>query len=573
MVRKHLESAEVKCTYCNFNKYVDPNVDNERMERALVTELKSELAYWGLDQGSRPIRSIYFGAKNVRVNAGYPEKCLFVVHGHRDIYGETLRTLRSIGINRYSLGIQSFQGHILTELGRDHSPSTALRSMLDARSVWPGKVSMDLIMGHSGQTLDDWTKELRFTMDIVDDHLSLYHLTVEPGTEDVLQGRTILPDSDLSTDMYEATVEITREAGFEHYEVSNFARNQAYSMHNSGHWLGIDYLGTRPYWMDERMRGSRDWMDAIEPEDTKRELLVLGMRTRRDRDATAWCIDAGLLELSAASLSPTERGMAVADELSEIELAENEMPGLIALRQKYGPQQVLKGARIVGSLHMTIQTAVLIETLTALGAEVTWTSCNIFSTQDRVFAWKGETDEEYIWCLKQQIYAFKDGKGPNLILDDGGDLTTLIHEEYPQLLAEIKGISEETTTGVHHLYKMLKDGKLKVPAINVNDSRATDIMIAGKVAVVAGYGDVGKGSAAALKGMGARVLVTEIDPINALQAAMEGYEVTTMEEAVKEGNIFVTTTGCRDIIRGEHFAVMRDDSIVCNIGHFDIELD
>ncbi|KAF9122965.1 S-adenosyl-L-homocysteine hydrolase, partial [Mortierella sp. 14UC] len=222
----------------------------------------------------------------------------------------------------------------------------------------------------------------------------------------------------------------------------------------------------------------------------------------------------------------------------EIELAENEMPGLIALRQKYGPSQILKGARIVGSLHMTIQTAVLIETLTALGAEVTWTSCNIFSTQDHaaaaiaesgvpVFAWKGETDEEYMWCLEQQLYAFKDGKGPNLILDDGGDLTTLIHESYPQLLADIKGISEETTTGVHHLYKMLKENKLKVPAINVNDSvtkskfdnlygcreslidgikRATDVMIAGKVAVVAGYGDVGKGSAAALKGMGARVL-------------------------------------------------------------------
>ncbi|KAG0094803.1 S-adenosyl-L-homocysteine hydrolase [Podila epicladia] len=289
----------------------------------------------------------------------------------------------------------------------------------------------------------------------------------------------------------------------------------------------------------------------------------------------------------------------------EIELAENEMPGLMALRQKYGPSQVLKGARIAGSLHMTIQTAVLIETLTALGAEVTWTSCNIFSTQDHaaaaiaesgvpVFAWKGETDEEYLWCLEQQLLAFKDNKGPNLILDDGGDLTTLIHENHPHLLNEIKGISEETTTGVHHLYKMLKENKLKVPAINVNDSvtkskfdnlygcreslidgikRATDVMIAGKVAVVAGYGDVGKGSAAALKGMGARVIVTEIDPINALQAAMEGYEVTTMEDAVKEANIFVTTTGCRDIIRGEHFAVMKDDSIVCNIGHFDIELD
>ncbi|KAG0264958.1 S-adenosyl-L-homocysteine hydrolase [Actinomortierella ambigua] len=271
----------------------------------------------------------------------------------------------------------------------------------------------------------------------------------------------------------------------------------------------------------------------------------------------------------------------------EIELAENEMPGLMALRKKYGPQQVLKGARVAGSLHMTIQTAVLIETLTALGAEVTWTSCNIFSTQDHaaaaiaesgvpVFAWKGETDEEYMWCLEQQLRAFNGGKGPNMILDDGGDLTTLIHENHPDLLAEIKGISEETTTGVHHLYKMLKENKLKVPAINSlidGIKRATDVMIAGKVAVVAGYGDVGKGSAAALRGMGARVLVTEIDPINALQAAMEGYEVTTMEDAVTEGNIFVTTTGCRDIIRGEHFLLMKDDSIVCNIGHFDIELD
>ncbi|KAJ3369214.1 S-adenosyl-L-homocysteine hydrolase [Allomyces arbusculus] len=289
----------------------------------------------------------------------------------------------------------------------------------------------------------------------------------------------------------------------------------------------------------------------------------------------------------------------------EIELAENEMPGLMALRAKYGAAKPLAGARIAGCLHMTIQTAVLIETLVVLGAEVTWSSCNIFSTQDHaaaaiakagipVFAWKGETDDEYIWCIEQQLTAFKDGKPLNMILDDGGDLTTLVHDKYPQFLAGIKGLSEETTTGVHHLYRMVKEGKLKVPAINVNDSvtkskfdnlygcreslidgikRATDVMIAGKVAIVAGYGDVGKGCAAALKGMGARVIVTEIDPINALQAAMEGYEVTTMEAAVQEGNIFVTTTGCRDIITGEHFVQMKDDAIVCNIGHFDIEID
>ncbi|KAJ2386008.1 S-adenosyl-L-homocysteine hydrolase [Coemansia sp. RSA 2611] len=289
----------------------------------------------------------------------------------------------------------------------------------------------------------------------------------------------------------------------------------------------------------------------------------------------------------------------------DIELSENEMPGLMYLRKKYGPSQPLKGARIAGCLHMTIQTAVLIETLTALGAEVTWSSCNIFSTQDHaaaaiaatgvpVYAWKGETDEEYLWCIEQTLASFKDGKPLNMILDDGGDLTTMVHDKYPQYLADIKGVSEETTTGVHHLYKMFADGKLKVPAINVNDSvtkskfdnlygcreslidgikRATDVMIAGKVSVVAGYGDVGKGCAAALRGMGARVLVTEIDPINALQAAMEGYEVTTMEEAVVEGNIFVTTTGNRDIITGAHMANMKEDAIVCNIGHFDIEID
>ncbi|KAM0562443.1 hypothetical protein ACHAPJ_002133 [Fusarium lateritium] len=289
----------------------------------------------------------------------------------------------------------------------------------------------------------------------------------------------------------------------------------------------------------------------------------------------------------------------------EIELAENEMPGLMQTRTKYAADQPLAGARIAGCLHMTIQTAVLIETLTALGAEVTWTSCNIFSTQDHaaaaiaaagvpVFAWKGETEEEYNWCLEQQLTAFKDNKKLNLILDDGGDLTTLVHQKYPDMLKDCFGVSEETTTGVHHLYRMLKDNKLLVPAINVNDSvtkskfdnlygcreslvdgikRATDVMIAGKVAVVAGFGDVGKGCAMALHGMGARVLVTEIDPINALQAAMAGYQVTTMEKAAKIGQIFVTTTGCRDILTGEHFEAMPNDAIVCNIGHFDIEID
>ncbi|PKX94358.1 adenosylhomocysteinase [Aspergillus novofumigatus IBT 16806] len=289
----------------------------------------------------------------------------------------------------------------------------------------------------------------------------------------------------------------------------------------------------------------------------------------------------------------------------EIELAEIEMPGLMAIRRKYAEDQPLKGARIAGCLHMTIQTAVLIETLTALGAEVTWTSCNIFSTQDHaaaaiaaagvpVFAWKGETEEEYQWCLEQQLNAFKDGQKLNLILDDGGDLTALVHSKYPEMLKGCYGVSEETTTGVHHLYRMLKEGKLLVPAINVNDSvtkskfdnlygcreslidgikRATDVMIAGKVAVVAGYGDVGKGCADALRSMGARVLVTEIDPINALQAAVQGYQVVTMEEAAPQGQIFVTTTGCRDILVGKHFEVMRNDAIVCNIGHFDIEID
>ncbi|CAH02640.1 adenosylhomocysteinase [Kluyveromyces lactis] len=289
----------------------------------------------------------------------------------------------------------------------------------------------------------------------------------------------------------------------------------------------------------------------------------------------------------------------------EIELAEHEMPGLIAIREAYGAEQPLKGARIAGCLHMTIQTAVLIETLVALGAEVTWSSCNIYSTQDHaaaaiaasgvpVFAWKGETEEEYLWCIEQQLFAFKDDKKLNLILDDGGDLTSLVHDKYPDMLMDCFGLSEETTTGVHHLYRMVKENKLKVPAINVNDSvtkskfdnlygcreslidgikRATDVMLAGKVAVVAGYGDVGKGCAAALRGFGARVIVTEIDPINALQAAMEGYQVIPMEEAVSSGQVFVTTTGCRDIITKEHFLQMPEDAIVCNIGHFDIEID
>jgi len=288
----------------------------------------------------------------------------------------------------------------------------------------------------------------------------------------------------------------------------------------------------------------------------------------------------------------------------ELTMAENEMPGLMHLRKKYGDSKPLKGARIAGCLHMTIQTACLIETLLELGAEVTWSSCNIFSTQDHaaaamakrgvpVYAWKGETDEEYVWCIEQTVY-FPDGKPLNMILDDGGDLTNLIHTKYPELLKDIKGLSEETTTGVHNLYKMFKKGELKVPAINVNDSvtkskfdnlygcreslvdgikRATDIMLGGKVAIVAGYGDVGKGSAQSLRGFGCRVIITEVDPINALQAACEGYEVATMEEAVGRANIFVTTTGCKDIITGAHFEQMKNDVVVCNIGHFDCEID
>ena len=289
----------------------------------------------------------------------------------------------------------------------------------------------------------------------------------------------------------------------------------------------------------------------------------------------------------------------------EIMLAEKEMPGLMSLRAKHGKAQPLKGARIAGCLHMTIQTAVLIETLIKLGAQVRWSSCNIFSTQDHaaaaiaaagipVFAWKGESEAEYNWCVERTI-EWPDGKGPNMILDDGGDLTAMLHQpRYAHLLADVRGISEETTTGVHALMKMLEKGTLKVPAFNVNDSvtkskfdnlygcresladgikRATDIMVAGKVVVVAGYGDVGKGCAKSMRGFGARVLVTEIDPICALQAAMEGFEVTTMEEAVREGDIFVTATGCCDIVTIEHMRRMKDEAIVCNIGHFDVEID
>ncbi|HVE44856.1 MAG TPA: adenosylhomocysteinase [Gammaproteobacteria bacterium] len=288
----------------------------------------------------------------------------------------------------------------------------------------------------------------------------------------------------------------------------------------------------------------------------------------------------------------------------EITIAETEMPGLMSLRSMYKEKQPLKGARIAGCLHMTIQTAVLIETLTALGAEVRWSSCNIFSTQDHaaaaiaaagipVFAWKGETEEEYAWCIQQTIEG-PGGWKPNLILDDGGDLTLTAHRTYPALLKNIKGISEETTTGVHRLYEMHKKGELKVPAINVNDSvtkskfdnlygcreslldgikRATDVMIAGKVAVVCGYGDVGKGCAQALRSFGAIVLITEIDPICALQAAMEGYRVVTMETAANQGNIFITTTGNVDVIRHEHMLQMKNEAIICNIGHFDSEID
>ncbi len=291
----------------------------------------------------------------------------------------------------------------------------------------------------------------------------------------------------------------------------------------------------------------------------------------------------------------------------EILMAEKEMPGLMSLRAQYAGKHPLKGARIAGCLHMTIETAVLIETLVSLGAEVTWTSCNIFSTTDHaaaaiakagvpVFAWKGETLEEYDWCLDQQIFGFKDGKGPNMLLDDGGDLTIWIHQKYPQLLTgpdAVRGLSEETTTGVHRLYEMAKKGELKVPAINVNDSvtkskfdnlygcresfldgikRATEVMIAGKAVLIAGYGDVGKGCAFAARGMGARVSVTEVDPINALQAAMEGFNVVTMDEACATADIICTATGCVDVVTGEHMMKMKDGAILANIGHFDSEI-
>jgi adenosylhomocysteinase len=289
----------------------------------------------------------------------------------------------------------------------------------------------------------------------------------------------------------------------------------------------------------------------------------------------------------------------------EIELAEAEMPGLMALRKEYGATQPLKGARIAGCLHMTIQTAVLIETLKALGAEVTWSSCNIFSTQDhaasaiaaagfQVYAWKGLNEEEFDWCIEQTLFFGEDRKPLNMILDDGGDLTNMVFDKYPELISGIKGLSEETTTGVHRLIERMKNGTLHLPAINVNDSvtkskfdnkygcreslvdairRATDVMMAGKVAVVAGFGDVGKGSADSLRNAGVRVIVTEIDPICALQAAMEGYEVKKFAAAVKEADIVVTATGNCDIVRGEHFKVMKDKAIVCNIGHFDNEID
>ena len=288
----------------------------------------------------------------------------------------------------------------------------------------------------------------------------------------------------------------------------------------------------------------------------------------------------------------------------EIKIAETEMPGLMAIREEYAGKNPLAGARIAGCLHMTIQTAVLIETLIDLGAEVRWSSCNIFSTQDQaaaaiaakdipVFAWKGETEEEAVWCIKQTIFG-PNGWRPNLILDDGGDLTQIMHDEFPELLADVKGLSEETTTGVHRLYEMMTDGSLKVPAINVNDSvtkskfdnlygcreslldgikRATDVMVAGKICVVLGYGDVGKGCAQAFKGMGATVMVTEIDPICALQAAMEGYRIVDMDEVAAMGDIFVTTTGNVNVINHDHMVAMQNEAIVCNIGHFDSEID
>ena len=305
------------------------------------------------------------------------------------------------------------------------------------------------------------------------------------------------------------------------------------------------------------------------------------------------------LKYKVADISLAEWGR------KEIRLAEAEMPGLMSIRAEFGPSQPLKGARIAGCLHMTIQTAVLIETLTALGAEVKWSSCNIFSTQDHaaaaiaaagigVYAWKGQTQAEADWCIEQTLFFGAADRPLNMILDDGGDLTNIVLDHYTELIAGIKGISEETTTGVHRLYERVTKGTLPMPAINVNDSvtkskfdnkygckeslvdsirRATDVMLAGKIAVVGGYGDVGKGSAASLAGAGCRVIVTEIDPICALQAAMDGFEVKKMIDAVKEADIIVTASGCRDLITGEHFKVMKDKAIVCNIGHFDIEID
>jgi adenosylhomocysteinase len=310
--------------------------------------------------------------------------------------------------------------------------------------------------------------------------------------------------------------------------------------------------------------------------------------------------------VTAEKLKFKVKDMSLADwGRKEITLAEAEMPGLMAIREEFGKQKPLKGARVAGCLHMTIQTAVLIETLVELGAEVTWSSCNIFSTQDHaaaaiakagipVFAWKGQNEQDFDWCIEQTLFAFEGGKPLNMILDDGGDLTNMVLDRFPELVPGVKGISEETTTGVHRLIERMNNGKLPLPAINVNDSvtkskfdnkygckescvdairRATDVMIAGKVAVVAGYGDVGKGSAASLRGAGARVIVTEIDPICALQAAMDGYAVKKMSEAIKEADILVTATGNCDILMAEHFLALKDKTIVCNIGHFDNEID
>jgi adenosylhomocysteinase len=329
-----------------------------------------------------------------------------------------------------------------------------------------------------------------------------------------------------------------------------------------------------------------------------RTLFVLLLKKQNMSTVTKTAIDFSL-KYKVADISLAEWGR------KEIRLAEAEMPGLMSLRAEYGPSQPLKGARVAGCLHMTIQTAVLIETLVALGAEVKWSSCNIFSTQDHaaaaiaaagigVFAWKGQTQAEADWCIEQTLFFGGADRPLNMILDDGGDLTNMVLDVYPELIQHVQGISEETTTGVHRLYERVAKGTLPMPAINVNDSvtkskfdnkygckeslvdsirRATDVMLAGKVAVVGGYGDVGKGSAASLSGAGCRVIVTEIDPICALQAAMDGYEVKKMIDAVKEADIVVTASGCRDLITGEHFKAMKDKAIVCNIGHFDIEID